>query len=231
MIVRNTISAKKFNSVRTIGLTFIPIVGALLNGLYNGPLYREDPRLFWVADVIVFVIAPIIIAYWLARYAKIFPKDYGLRPSPYGGFESLAFSIFLAFVLFVICEAARNIGWIFTWRWYVEPDFSYAKIAPVGSLKPLVALYWALSAGLTESVFYIGLPLYFWRNQHDLANRRRLSLWVCATIFAVVHWEQGLHNVIAAFTFGFMACMIYWKNNELWPIVGAHALIDFFKFL
>jgi membrane protease YdiL (CAAX protease family) len=139
--------------------------------------------------------------------------------------------LFLAIVLAAAYEAAKSVGWILTWRWYVEPDFSYGAITPSGPLRPLVAGYWAITAGLVESVFYIGLPWHLWRNHFGLAHRRKLFLWVSTAIFAAIHWEQGLHNVIAAFAFGLAATLIYWKINDLWPIAGAHALIDFVMFL
>ena len=221
----------QISGVRIVSLTSIPIAGALLNGLYNGPLYRLNPSLFWAADLALFVLAPAAILYWLAKFARILPKNYGLTFPPYGGFESVATSLFLAIVLAVVYEATKYVGWAFTWRWYVEPDFNYGAATPAGILKPLVACYWAITAGLVESVFYIGLPWYLWRNHFGLAHRRRLFLWVSAAIFAAVHWEQGPHNVVAAFAFGLTACLIYWKINDLWPIVGAHALVDLVLFL
>jgi len=221
----------QFSSLRIVGLAFIPIASALLNGFYNGPLFRLSPLLFWAADIALFVIAPIAILFLLAKFAQISPKHYGLHFPPFGGLESVATSVFLAIVLAITYEAAKYLGWAFTWRWYVEPDFSYGAATPSGLLRLLAAGYWALTAGLVESVFYIGLPWYLWRNHFGLAHRRRLFLFASATIFAAIHWEQGLHNVVGAFAFGFVACLSYWKINDLWPIVGAHILIDLALFL
>lgn len=214
-----------------VGLVSTPIAGALLNGLYNGPLYRINPSLFWAADVALFVLAPAAILYCLFTFARIRPTNYGLAFPPFGGFESVASSVFLAFILAAAYEAAKYVGWAFTWPWYVAPDFSYGAVTPSGLLRPLVAGYWAITAGLVESVFYIGLPWYLWRIHFGLVHRRRLFLCVSAAIFAATHWEQGPHNVVAAFAFGLAAVLIYWKINDLWPIAGAHALIDFVTFL
>lgn len=221
----------QFSSLCIVVLASIPIAGALLNGFYNGPLFRLNPWLFWAADLALFVLAPIAILFSLAKFSQILPKHYGLKFPPFGGLESVATSVFLAVVLAITYEAAKNIGWAFTWRWYVEPDFSYGSVTPSGLLRPLVAGYWAFTAGLVESVFYIGLPWYLWRNHFGLTHRRKFFLLVSAALFAAVHWEQGLHNVVGAFAFGFVACLIYWKINDLWPIVGAHTLIDLALFL
>ncbi len=211
-------------------VSLLPPMGALLNGFYNGPLYRLAPPLFWLADIALFVIAPISIVYWLARVANIRPRHYGLNVLSFGGMESLATSLIFAFVLVAASEIARYIGWVFTWRWYVEPDFSYGAVAPNGMLRPLFTVYLALTAGLMESVFYIGLPWYLWRNHFGLAHRRRTFLWLSALVFAAAHWEQGAHNAIGAFAFGLVACLLYWKVNDLWPVVGAHVITDLFFF-
>ncbi len=211
-------------------VSLLPPLGGLLNGFYNGPLYRLAPPLFWLADLTLFVIAPTAVAYWLARLANVRPRHYGLNIPPNGGMESLVTSLLFAFVLVATYEAARYIGWLFTWRWYVEPDFSYGAITPNGPLRPIIAVYWALTAGLMESVFYIGLPWYIWRDRLGLAHRRRPFLWLSALAFAAVHWEQGSHNVIGAFAFGFVACLLYWKVSDLWPVVGAHVMTDILSF-
>lgn len=211
-------------------VSLLPPIGAVLNGFYNGPLYRLAPPLFWLADLTLFVIVPIAIAYWLARVANIRPRHYGLNVPPFGGMESLVTSLLFALVLFAAYEIAKYIGWILTWRWYVEPDFSYGAITPKGMLRPFFTVYWALTAGLMESVFCIGLPWYLWRNRFGLKHRRRTFLWLSALVFAVGHWEQGLHNAIGALAFGLVACLLYWKVNDLWPIVGAHVMTDLIVF-
>lgn len=104
------------SGLRIVGLASIPIVGALLNGFYNGPLFRLNPLLFWAADLALFVLAPIAILFSLAKFAQILPKHYGLKFPPVGGFESVATSVFLAIVLAITYEAAKYVGWAFTWR-------------------------------------------------------------------------------------------------------------------
>lgn len=211
---------------RLLVLSFLPVVGSLLNGFYNATLYRFDPALFWVADISLFVLAPASIVYWLAHSANIRPSHYGLRVPPSSGFESLVVSLLFAFVLAAAYGISKYIVWIFTWQSYIEPEFSYGAITPNGPTRLLLASYWAVTAGFVESIFYIGLPWYIWRHRLNLVQQRRLFLWLSSAVFALVHWEQGLHNVIGAFVFGLVACLLYWKVNDLWPVVGAHMVID-----
>mgnify|MGYP003381627334 CR=1 FL=1 len=222
--------APAFPLQRLLFLSLVPVAGSLLNGFYNAPLYRIAPALFWGADICLFALAPASIVYWLARTGDIRPSHYGLRIPPFAGFESLVVTVLFAFVLAASYGISKYLVWIFTWQSYVEPEFSYGAITPNGPWRLILTSYWAITAGLTESIFYIGLPWYIWRNRLNLVQRRSLFLWLSATVFALVHWEQGLHNVIGAFVFGLVACLLYWKINDLWPIVGAHTLIDFILF-
>lgn len=217
--------------IQIAGLSCLPVIGSLLNGFYNGPLYRLDPALYWIADFILFVLAPLVIVSVLASSANISPKHYGLKLAGFGSIEVIATSIFFGLVLLAVYKLAQDLAWMLTWDLYSFPDFSYGAAAPKGITRPFVALYWALSAGLTESIFYIGLPWYLWRNSFGLARYRRTFIWASAIVFSAAHWEQGAHGVFAAFAFGITACVFYLKINDLWPIVGAHTLIDLFLFL
>ena len=214
------------SKLQIAGTASVPIVGSLLNGYYNASLYRLHPGLFWLADFILFAALPMAIAYWLAKSANIRPRNYGLQFPPFGGIEPLASSLFLGTLLFATHFVAQYLGWVFTWQWYTEPDFSYGTALPKGPLHLPALLYMSLSAGLMESVFYLALPWYFWRNYLGLAHRRRTFVWLSSAVFASVHWEQGPHNMVAVFAFGFVACLLYWKINDLWPIVGAHTVVD-----
>jgi len=53
---------------------------------------------------------------------------------------------------------------------------------------------------------------------------------VSAILFALDHWENGLPAVVGAFCFQFFAFRWYLKLNALWPINGAHFLIDLYYF-
>lgn len=212
--------------LKIVCISCVPIIGSLLNGFYNAKLYRLHPALFWIADFMLFAAVPMAIAYWLAKSSNIHPRNYGLQTPPIGGLELIASSLFLGILLFATYFFARYLGWVVTWQWYSEPDFTYGTALPNGALRILSTLYMSLSAGLMESVFYLALPWYFWRNYLGFSGRRGLFVCLSSVVFASVHWEQGPHNMIAAFAFGFVACQLYWKVNDLWPIVGAHTAVD-----
>lgn len=210
-------------------LASIPIINGELNGFYNPTLYRASPWLFWVVDVANFVLIPALLAFWLSRYKNIHPKHYGLQFSP--RFADLLWSsIFFGILLFCAYYVAQCVGWAFTWRWYVPPEFSYGNAIPHGLFRAPVVLYMALTPGVMESIFMLALPWYFWRKYLNLAHLRTPFAFLSSAVFASCHWEQGPHNVIAAFVFGYASCLLYWKLNDLWPIIGAHTFVDIVEF-
>lgn len=212
-----------------ITLTSIPIVNGEINGLYNPPLFRASPSLFWAVDFASFVLVPSLIALWLAKFGGIRPKQYGLQfPPPLRG-ELLGSSVLVGAVLFILHFMSQRLVWAFSG--YPVSEFSYGTAIPSGLLHFPVVLYLSLSAGLMESVFLLALPWFFWRQHPSLAPRRTLFAWVTAIMFASIHWEQGLHGVAAALIFGYAACLLYWKLNDLSPIVGAHAFVDLGEFI
>ena len=210
-------------------LSSIPAVIAELNGFYNPLLYRTSHVLYWCADFTSFVLVPSFLVYWLATYANIWPKHYGLQFLPRMA-DFLGTSALLGFILFITYFVARYIGWVLTWRWYTPSEFTYGTAIPHGLFRLPAVLYMSATAGIVESIFLLSLPWYFWRNFLNLAHRRNSFAWLSSVVFASCHWEQGLHNVIAAFAFNYVACYLYWKLNDLWPIIGAHVLVDIVEF-
>lgn len=210
-------------------LAAIPLGLGVLNGFYNPLLYRTSPILFWVVDIASFVVVPLLLAYWLATAANIRPQHYGLRlPMNWGHF--LGSSLLLGMVLFCAYELARKVGWALAYRWYSSPGFAFGNVVPQGIAHLPTVLYMSVTAGVVESIFMLALPWYLWRDCFGLAHRRGTFVWLISLLFASIHWEQGPHSMVAAFAYGYLACRLYWRLNDLWPIVGAHTLIDIAEF-
>jgi membrane protease YdiL (CAAX protease family) len=200
---------------------------AELNGLFNESLFRISPSALWAVDALFFVVFPILGIWFLARFAGIRPAHYGLAfPPPLRG-ELAMSSLFLAALLCVAYYLPQKvIGGLLT----TGPAFSYAQAIPSGWLRGPSVLYLAVTAGVTESVVYVSLPWLVWERLFGPGKKRALFAWLSSAIFASVHWESGFHNVVAALIFGLVACGLYLKLRDLWPIVGAHIAVDLVGF-
>lgn len=103
-------------------------------------------------------------------------------------------------------------------------------VFPRGLAGAAVQTYAAVSAGLVESIFFIGLPWLWYSSARQRPSELLFTLAVSA-IFALAHWEHGRHGVIAAFFAHCVMCrwFLYWRT--LWPVVLGHTLIDMAVFV
>jgi uncharacterized protein len=94
-------------------------------------------------------------------------------------------------------------------------------------LKWLSTLYFALSAGIVEELYYRGL---FYKIVEPTNNPKLLYLLLSPAIFAIAHWEQGADGVVATYLFGIIASLFYLKFKNLWPLIFGHIATDYVWF-
>jgi len=211
-------------------LAMFPTIGLLLlNGLWNGPLYRASPGIFWIADVVTHVVIPAVMLIILMKYCRITPADYGLA-APHNGLGEMLGLVVFATGLYWI--SYKPVAAFFGHLLLSEPSpLTYVDVIPEQPLaKMAVALYFSSSAAVFEEIMYRGLPLLY---ATRVLPRTRVAVsytFVSAILFGLAHWENGVHEVIGTATLGVVACAMYLKTRTLWPLIGAHFLIDMMSF-
>jgi hypothetical protein len=207
---------------------FFILIG-LADGLWKTPLLNSRALDYWAYDLAKWTFLPVLLLSLVHRIAKVVPRDYGLSADlgTSDVFYVLPLPLLSLFFAVVIATAIAN-GLLH----YPKPYFNSANaLASLGPLWIVAAFYFSLTAGLWESIFLIGLPwLWFSRGERVPASRRRLIIVGSAFLFAACHWENGMPNAIGAFTFQLLAFWWYVKLRTLWPIIGAHFLIDLYYF-
>nr|WP_229506747.1 CPBP family intramembrane glutamic endopeptidase [Pseudoduganella rivuli] len=93
----------------------------------------------------------------------------------------------------------------------------------------VIWIYSAVTAGIVESIFFIGLPWLLYRHVRAAPSRIAFAL-LATTVFAVAHWEQGPHVIIGAFFSNLVACFWYFLLGTLWPVAAGHILVDLVAF-
>lgn len=213
---------------RAIGLTVLPaILLWQVNGIYLAALARIDPYLFWAADLAQWVLLPAVLLTVLAKRSGVRPAHYGCGlPSP--PLASLVLGSLGVFVTAGLVFYWTRYG---AWQLLGRPSgfFTFPGVFPGGPMGTVIWLYSAATAGIVESIFFIGLPWRWYQGIRETPSRAAYALLV-SLVFAAAHWEQGPHIVIAAFFFNLVACAWYFKLGSLWPIVVGHALIDLVVF-
>jgi len=210
------------------GLALLPVVAIwLINGIYLAALARVSVLLFWTADFLQWIVLPTILLVSLKRRAAIFPRHYGLDTN----FLRWQSPILGSLGVFITAGGASLLTRNVSWHLLGEPTgfFNFPGVLPGGPIGKCVWVYSAVTAGLVESIFFVGLP---WLLYHNIRNApsRRFFVLIVSIVFAAAHWEQGLHVVAAAFAFNLVACAWYFKLGTLWPVVAGHTLVDLATF-
>ncbi len=94
-------------------------------------------------------------------------------------------------------------------------------------------LYWFdLSFGLllvaiSEEIVFRKIA-YSWLKNSGKSPTQIVLISSC--LFAIVHWSNGLGNVISAFFIGLFYMVFYLKLKRLWPLILAHWFSNFIAF-
>ena len=215
-----------------VALAIFPSLAlGLLNDLYLEPLYQRGAIWFWAADFTQFVVVPALMAFLLLKAGSIAPRDYGFRPFPRGTHtaDKVGSCLIMSAIFWVSYEPVER---IMQWLLSSHPvTFGYGSVLPQLSLLRIpIVLYFSLTAAFVEEAVFRGLPwLYF--SQFNL-GRCRVAVYVVSTssLFSAIHSEQGLSGMLAAFSLGVVAAMMYAKIQNLWPFVAAHFVTDLISF-
>lgn len=201
----------------------------LFNGLYTAALHAYSPTAYWFADFCQWVAVPLISLVWLLHAGGYRPRDYGMAIPGRGRIlrtvAATAWSVLLLGAVYLVGKQllASFIG-------ADQPSFTYSHALPGDGWHLTMVLYLALSAGFVEEIVYRALPWLFLRSVGWKPARRTLYVLVSSAVFAAIHWENGAAEVGAAFAYGLCASLLYTRLRNLWPLIGAHILIDIVDF-
>lgn len=213
-------------------IAIFPVLAlGLLNDLYLRAAYAFGLEWFYLIDFLQWVVTPLCVWTFVLKPWGIAVKDFGFafrvpgkRPLAFAG--ELGFA---AVLLWISYELVRSIAYRFLWRYAESIGFQDA-IPQSFPWNAMVILYFASSAALIEEGVFRGL---FWAYFSSLSPRYCPKFWyvaVTSLLFASAHSEQGPHGVIAAFSFGIAASLLYLQLRNLWPLIFGHFIIDVMAF-
>jgi hypothetical protein len=202
---------------------FPVVVVWLLNGFYMAALARISVPLFWLADVVQWIVLPITLLATLSKKASLLPKNYGLDISALRWQSPIMGTLAVFVTTGLALSMMRNLAW----ELLGQPTgfFSWSSVFPQGMLGTIAWLYSAFAAGIVESIFFIGLPWLLYHNVRRDPSRAAFTL-VSSVVFALAHWEQGPHVVIGAYFANVVACFWFFELGTLWPVAAGHILVD-----
>lgn len=197
----------------------------LLNGLYVDVL-SKTPWLYWLVDILTWVVLPLFIIYHLYCQYGFGLRDYGIEilSDPRRNRETLSWSAMATLLL-----AIYYFGLSWLTKIVFPPELTtggYASMVPDGSLQVVAVLYLAGTAAVFEEVFFRGLlrRIIFTFYNESLATL--LYVLGSSILFGLVHWENGTAEVLTTMVTGMVACFLYLRINNLVPLIVAHFVID-----
>lgn len=202
----------------------------LADGFWKPQLLSGPALYFWVYDLVAWVVLPSLAIGILHAATTISGRDYGLS-APLG-WKDIAYITPLPLVGLFLCHFFGGALTDALLRPTYAGAFSYSEpLRALGSLWIFGTVYLSATAGLWESIFYVGLPWFAFSSfLTDSGRGRSMFALLTAALFAIGHHENGLTNAGGAFFFQLAAALTYFKLRTLWPIIGAHALIDVYSF-
>jgi membrane protease YdiL (CAAX protease family) len=210
---------------RAAAWAILPTAALLtLNGFYLGAAFRASEALFWLLDLLQFVLVPLASVWALGRLAGVRPRHYGLGALRGGDGPFMAAATYVLVVVAYVFGygLAKILALMLPWEWPATAFF-YTRAIPTDPLAALVVLvYLSLTAAFVEEIMYRGLPaLVFPPSIYPL---------VSGAAFALIHWEGGTREVVATFLLGTVLASLYLRIRNLWPFVAAHAVTDMLAF-
>lgn len=203
-------------TTRVLLLLMAPLlIWQLFNGAVSCQLQAMGAAYWLGADMLAFVILSPTLMLLGWRRGWITPAALGLRWNGYRALDPILLLVFVA----IVDRLYQG------WPWHL--GLPTARLAPYCNPFPnsgiALLLYGAITAGLLEELIYRGL---FWRLCARMRHADLLYLGLGPLLFALVHWEQGAPGLLRAWLFGLLYAALYRWRGQLWPLIGAHVLID-----
>lgn len=204
---------------------FLPL---FLNGFYNG-IIAQSAIFYWPVDLITWILVPCLLMYlYRIRGGKFRALGFIW---PIFGFDIFKIFIYIAIWSFILLSAfkiGRSAGESLFDRNYLKTGFSYINLIPnTGFGGIAVWIYFSLTAGIVEEVFFRGLLRRFFAQ-----NRMGAVFFVVTStvLFSAIHWENGVNDMLATAAFGFGACVCYSLHGNILVPITAHFVADLFLF-
>jgi membrane protease YdiL (CAAX protease family) len=111
-------------------------------------------------------------------------------------------------------------------EWLYGPERDAADFMPAASMIDLVLLLplMSLANGFAEELVTRG---YLIPQFEKLTNSTAAAVLISTLLFAGYHVYQGPYGVLSAGAFGFTCSLVFCRTRRLWPLVVAHAAMDY----
>ncbi len=207
--------------------TLLGVSPLYFNGLVNSVIHT-DPLLYWSFELLTWILIPALGIFLLTRIRGFSFGELGFHRRIFG-LRSLPL---LIVVSVVFAPACYRIYWHFVdWVSRAIPAggfFHYETVIPEsGALQLLVVVYFALTAGIFEEIFFRGA---LHRGLAGIKHATPLFLALSPLLFSLIHWENGLSALVTTWLFGLFMSLAYLLLRNIWPLIIGHSFTDLLWF-
>ncbi len=197
------------------------------NGILNS-FIAPMPVLYWLFEILIWIVIPLLALNLMLRIDNIGLADFGLHRTIFR--EKGVLAIVITSTLFApVCFAIYFVTSIYLEPLFASADFfAYQSMIPDQlALKFLVIVYFSLTAGFVEEIFFRGV---LFKVTESLKYGLVIYLILSPVTFSLVHWESGLANLLITFVFGVFVTLAYLVFRNIWPLIAGHAFTDYIWF-
>ena len=221
-----------FDRRTAILVAIFPIlVLALINHVYMREVFDLGLGWFYFVDALRWVAIPLCIWIFILEPNGIRLQELGFTLRLPGGTPSVFAGDFVVAVvlLSLAYEPVLHIAHRFLWRY--ASSFGYRNTIPQSfPWNAIAIIYLSSTTALIEESVFRGLLWSYFDNFSREYNPRFWYVALTSLLFAAVHSSQGPAGVIAAFSMGLAASLLYLHFRNLWPLVFGHFVIDVHHF-
>lgn len=199
----------------------------IVNGYVNSLVFKNPP-LYWTLELVYWVAIPAAVFGYAVRRGGLSFAEIGIS----GEVRGRRNLVLLALLCVVACPLDailyKELYAFFSARFPPSPVFAYEAVVPEqGISRQVVAIYFALTAGIVEELYYRGLCF---RIASFFPRPVVLYLALSPLLFALIHWEGGMANVCATYAFGLIQAVAFLGMRNLWPLIAGHVYTDYVWF-
>ena len=196
----------------------------LVNGYVNSIIYSL-PLAYWSFEVLSWIVIPFIVFTLAVKHAGLKASDIGISFKIFGKKNIPLFIIACIMFCPIDYYLYKEMYGFFSELFPTKSYFEYESVIPTDPLlKAVVAIYFGISAGIVEELYYRGL---MFKIAQFFTNPAVVYIIASPLVFSVVHWEGGIPNLLTTYVFGLISVLAFLWIRNLWPFMIGHIYTDF----
>ena len=192
------------------------------NDLWLIYLQNDNLALLWTLDIVTYFLIPSISLLYLLKKKIINLNNIGVvYPIK---IRNILIGILLCIVLLISIHFYIE-PWFF--NWFPEQLFYGYSFPETKILNTVTIIYASLTAGVLEEIIFRGLLIFL---LFKYIKSVPAVVILSSFIFSLIHWSQGVGQVLTTFVWAIVPAIWYIKSKQIWGLIVCHFIYNFIIF-